>query len=193
MLTRSRIIFQNRAVQVSHGASAPVTRFYSSGRPQSQSPSPSSSSTTSSTLDSSSPSTSTSTPTEEPYNEATAYLAAKAARRAHRKSDPSSAAARHASVYTEIFPSLLRIFAWGSTAYFGLHLLWNVLDRDEQRLLMQSHTSSVEANIKAVGDKLDQASSISSNTGASINADPTQSKSHPQNKSGWWPFSSTKS
>ncbi|TKY84633.1 hypothetical protein EX895_006535 [Sporisorium graminicola] len=96
-------------------------------------------------------------PETEELNEAQRYLANKAARKAQRLRDPTGASARHASLYSRLFPALLRILAYGSSAYFGLHLLWNVLDRDEQTKLMNAQTNGLEATAKSIVEKVERA------------------------------------
>lgn len=98
-----------------------------------------------------------STSETEELNEAQRYLANKAARRSQRLSNPTGASARHASLYNQLFPALLRILAYGSSAYFGLHLLWNVLDRDEQTKLMNAEASGLEATARALVGKVERA------------------------------------
>lgn len=116
----------------------------------------------------------------EQLNEAQRYLANKAARKAARSSNPHSASARHASLYSQLFPALLRILAYGSTAYFGLHLLWNVLDRDEQRKLMDSQTSGLEATARSLAEKVEKAKEQVAPT--------TTGTEDRKNKKWYWPF-----
>lgn len=118
-----------------------------------------------------------------PRNEAEEYLANKAARRQQRQADPTSARARHASFYTEIMPALLRVFAYGSAAYFGLHLLWNLLDRDEQRQLMAKQADDLEDKIQSITQKV-QAATASHDQ----QAPATPSEQQAPQKRSWWPF-----
>lgn len=122
-------------------------------------------------------------PPQHELNEAEQYLANKAARKAERARNPTGASARHASLYSQLFPALLRILAYGSTAYFGLHLLWNVLDRDEQTKLMNQHAGSLEGTAKSLAAKVDHATQKLAPSLAA--AEPGQS----QPKKRWyWPF-----
>ncbi|GAC93653.1 hypothetical protein PHSY_001218 [Pseudozyma hubeiensis SY62] len=120
----------------------------------------------------------------EELNEAQRYLANKAARKTQRASNPTGASARHASLYSQLFPALLRILAYGSSAYFGLHLLWNILDRDEQTQLMTTQTSALESTARSIAAKVDE---------AVRQADPAASSSNTQEnskakRSWYWPF-----
>nr|CDI54326.1 hypothetical protein BN887_00954 [Melanopsichium pennsylvanicum 4] len=125
-----------------------------------------------------------STSEPEEINEAQRYLANKAARKAARASDPTGASARHASLYGQLFPALLRILAYGSSAYFGLHLLWNVLDRDEQTKLMAAQTSGLEATARSIREKVDKAREALSSTTETVTPDgDTRGK-----KQRYWPF-----
>ncbi|CDR87362.1 uncharacterized protein SPSC_00488 [Sporisorium scitamineum] len=126
----------------------------------------------------------------EELNEAQRYLADKAARKAHRLSNPTGASARHTSLYSQLFPALLRILAYGSSAYFGLHLLWNVLDRDEQTKLMNAQTSGLEATAKSLVEKVDRAKEkvegLASSTISSVGTQAEKEKG--SNKRWYWPF-----
>lgn len=123
---------------------------------------------------------STSTP-RPPRNEAEDYLARKAARREERKANPTSARARHASLYTEIVPAMMRILAYGSAIYFALHLVWNLLDRDEQRQLMTKQADDLENRILSVTQKVNAAN-------ASNSPDKTESAQSQPRKRSWWSF-----
>lgn len=117
---------------------------------------------------------------EPELNEAQQYLAAKAARKAARASNPTGASARHGSVYSQLFPALLRILAYGSSAYFGLHLLWNVLDRDEQTKLMNAHTEGLESTARSLAGKVEKAQE-------QVRGAVEEGKEKVE-KRGWWPF-----
>lgn len=121
----------------------------------------------------------------EQLNEAQSYLASKAARKAERARNPTGASARHASLYSQLFPALLRILAYGSSAYFGLHLLWNVLDRHEQTQLMNAQTSSLQATAKSLADKVDTAVQQIDASGSSPAIPLPEKRS---NKPWYWPF-----
>lgn len=125
---------------------------------------------------------STASPQQQPRNEAEEYLANKAARRQQRKADPTSARARHASFYTDIVPALLRVLAYGSASYFALHLLWNLLDRDEQRQLMAKQAGQLQDRIHSVTKKVHAATSSRVPSSAIPPEDQT-----PRKRS-WWPF-----
>lgn len=80
---------------------------------------------------------------------------------------------------------MLRILAYGSSAYFGLHLLWNVLDRDEQTKLMNAQTLGLEATAKSIVEKVDTAKQqvAGAVSGAASEAE------HKAGKKRWyWPF-----
>ncbi|SPO32505.1 uncharacterized protein UTRI_04249 [Ustilago trichophora] len=118
-------------------------------------------------------------------NEAQRYLADKAARKAARASNPTGASARHASLYSQLFPALLRILAYGSSAYFGLHLLWNVLDRDEQTKLMNAQTSGLEATAKSIVEKVDTAKQ---QVGDAVSGAASEAEHKAGKKRWYWPF-----
>ena len=126
------------------------------------------------------------TPSQD-LNEAQRYLASKAARKAQRAADPTAASARHASLYSQLFPALLRILAYGSTAYFGLHLLWNVLDRDEQTKLMTAQAEGLEATAKSLAEKVDKAERRVGKAVEST-ADSLAQKETGAKKRWYWPF-----
>lgn len=128
---------------------------------------------------------SSSDPEREHLNEAQRYLERKATRKADRARDPTSASARHASLYSQLFPALLRILAYGSSAYFGLHLLWNVLDRDEQTKLMHSQTTRLEDAARSIAHKVDKAQQQMTSTASAVASDTAEGKS---NKRWYWPF-----
>lgn len=123
---------------------------------------------------------------EEELNQAQRYLANKAARKAARASNPTGASARHASLYSHIFPALLRILAYGSSAYFGLHLLWNVLDRDEQTKLMKAHTAGLESTARSIAEKVEQAQAKVSDAGSKVVSEVKDGQK--EGKKSWWPF-----
>lgn len=134
------------------------------------------------------PSAPSETETEQ-LNEAQRYLASKAARKAQRASNPHAASARHASLYSQLFPALLRILAYGSSAYFGLHLLWNVLDRDEQTKLMNSQTGALEATAKSIAAKVDKAVGQVGEAASSSKASWPNAQADKTTKKPWyWPF-----
>ncbi|EPQ29944.1 uncharacterized protein PFL1_02616 [Pseudozyma flocculosa PF-1] len=131
------------------------------------------------------------TPSSEPRNEAREYLEAKRLRKEARAGQPPS---RHALFYSDIVPPLLRILAYGSTAYFALHLLWNVLDRDEQRALADAKTDGYANTIRNLDEQIEQAKqSVTDKAAAAgkeveIKAEQIKAKA----SSGWgswlWPF-----
>ncbi|CBQ73968.1 conserved hypothetical protein [Sporisorium reilianum SRZ2] len=118
-------------------------------------------------------------------NEAQRYLADKAARKAQRLSNPTGASARHASLYSQLFPALLRILAYGSSAYFGLHLLWNVLDRDEQTRLMEAQTGGLEATARGIVEKVERAKEVAAST---VSSSGPQAEDKAGKKRWYWPF-----
>lgn len=120
----------------------------------------------------------------EELNEAQRYLANRAARKAQRATNPTGASARHASLYSQLFPALLRILAYGSSAYFGLHLLWNILDRDEQTQLMTTQTSALEATARSIAAKVDKAVHQADAAAPSPDAQATSNAKRPW----YWPF-----
>lgn len=135
------------------------------------------------------PSPSTSSASEEELNEAQRYLADKAARKAYRQQNPTSASARHASLYSQLFPALLRILAYGSTAYFGLHLLWNVLDRDEQTKLMEGQRKGLEATARSLAEKVDRATErVSAKAGEVVGKTEAKVEGESGKKKWYWPF-----
>ena len=124
-------------------------------------------------------------PETEELNEAQRYLANKAARKAERAGNPTGASARHASLYSQLFPALLRVLAYGSSAYFGLHLLWNVLDRDEQTQLMNAQTTGLEATARSIAEKVDKAKQQVTSTASAI---ASEGEEKGGKKRWYWPF-----
>ncbi len=128
------------------------------------------------------------TQSESELNDAQRYLANKAARKLERTNNPTGASARHASLYSQLFPALLRILAYGSSAYFGLHLLWNVLDRDEQTKLMQAQTSGLEATARSLVEKVDKAKQKVEGAVESAVAEGKDAGEKAKGKRWYWPF-----
>lgn len=124
----------------------------------------------------------------EELNEAQRYLANKAARKLDRSNNPTGASARHASLYSQLFPALLRILAYGSSAYFGLHLLWNVLDRDEQTKLMNAQTSGLESTARSLVEKVDQAKERVQGAVCSAVSEGKEEAEKAKGKRWYWPF-----
>ncbi|KAF6766845.1 hypothetical protein PSEUBRA_000798 [Kalmanozyma brasiliensis GHG001] len=124
----------------------------------------------------------------EELNEAQRYLASKAARKLDRSQNPTGSSARHASLYSQLFPALLRILAYGSSAYFGLHLLWNVLDRDEQTELMNAQTSGLESTARSLVEKVDQAKEKVQGAVSSAVSDAQEGAEKAKGKRWYWPF-----
>ncbi|KAN0059933.1 hypothetical protein ACQY0O_007906 [Thecaphora frezii] len=91
---------------------------------------------------------------EEPRNEALEYLEAKRRRKAAQANQPPS---RHALFYRDIVPAMVRILAYGSSAYFALHLVWNLLDRDEQRILAEQKTQAFQDEIRNLDRQIEEA------------------------------------
>ncbi|KAE8222634.1 hypothetical protein CF319_g4200 [Tilletia indica] len=55
---------------------------------------------------------------------------------------------RHILFYRDIVPPLFRVLAYGSIVYFGLHLTWVVLDREEQDARHASEISGLQGEIR---------------------------------------------
>ncbi|KAK0545629.1 hypothetical protein OC861_005196 [Tilletia horrida] len=55
---------------------------------------------------------------------------------------------RHALFYRDIVPPLLRVLAYGSIVYLGLHLTWVVLDREEQDTRHTAEITILQDEIK---------------------------------------------
>ncbi|CAO1616192.1 unnamed protein product [Jaminaea pallidilutea] len=89
-----------------------------------------------------------------------------------RRTGPPS---RHALVYREIWPPLLRCLGYGSAAYFGLHLLWQYLDGEEQKKLEEESRSSLEAKVKEARQRIGAAA------GSSKDKDD-------RSRASWWKF-----
>lgn len=67
-----------------------------------------------------------------------------------RRSGPPS---RHSLFYREIYPPFLRCIAYGSGAYFALHLLWTYLDGEEQKVVEEQQRAEMEDKIKELRQK----------------------------------------
>ena len=56
---------------------------------------------------------------------------------------------KHALLYREIFPPLIRVLAYSTATYFALHLTWELLDAREQRIKQETEISSLQSEIRA--------------------------------------------
>lgn len=123
-------------------------------------------------------------PPTEPRNEALEYLERKRQRKANAANQPPS---RHALFYRDIIPPFLRVIAWGSSAFFAMHLVWNLLDRDEQRVLVERRHKEYEEQIKQLASRQP---ALGDGDGAGAGADASRSAG------GWlgwlWPFGAKK-
>ncbi|KAK0536410.1 Mitochondrial-processing peptidase subunit alpha [Tilletia horrida] len=87
------------------------------------------------------------------------------AERAQLRSSPSSSSSsssnegpspsRHALFYRDIVPPLLRVLAYGSIVYFGLHLVWVVLDREEQDARHAGEVGLLQAEIRGLKEDVE--------------------------------------
>ena len=68
-----------------------------------------------------------------------------ASMRAYSSGAPKS---KHALLYREIFPPLLRVLAYSTATYFALHLTWELLDAHEQRIKQQSEIETMRNEIR---------------------------------------------
>ncbi|PWN47036.1 hypothetical protein IE53DRAFT_371802 [Violaceomyces palustris] len=66
----------------------------------------------------------------------------------HRSlSTSTSSSNRHRLFYTDILPPMLRVLAYGSASYFALHLVWNLLDREEERESMRQGIQDLKQTV----------------------------------------------
>ncbi|WFD35159.1 hypothetical protein MCUN1_002009 [Malassezia cuniculi] len=54
---------------------------------------------------------------------------------------------KHALLYREIFPSLIKVLAYSTATYFALHLTWELLDAREQRIKQEQEISALKSDI----------------------------------------------
>ena len=71
--------------------------------------------------------------------------------RAYSSAPPKS---KHALLYREIFPPLIRVLAYSTATYFALHLTWELLDAREQRIKQEREISSLQSEIRAKAQTL---------------------------------------
>lgn len=74
-------------------------------------------------------------------------------RRQGSSSQQQGPPSRHVLFYRDIVPPLLRVLAYGSIVYFGLHLTWVVLDREEQDARHAGEVKSLQAEIRSLKDQ----------------------------------------
>lgn len=61
---------------------------------------------------------------------------------------PGGSHEKHRLFYREFYPPLIRCFAYGTGAYFALHLTWQYLDSKEQDFLRDEERSALEYRVK---------------------------------------------
>jgi hypothetical protein len=69
---------------------------------------------------------------------------------------PPPPPSKHRLYYRELIPPLFRVLAYSSAVYFGLHLAWSVLERDEQRKLNAMEIHDLQTEAKAAAEKAER-------------------------------------
>ena len=56
-------------------------------------------------------------------------------------------------LYREIFPPMIRVLAYSTCAYFGMHLAWVLLKSDEEKRVQTAELGDMRAEIRALQGK----------------------------------------
>ena len=61
---------------------------------------------------------------------------------------PAKRKSKHALMYREIFPPLIRVLAYSTATYFGLHLAWLLLEQRESGASQRAEIDALQADVR---------------------------------------------